>query len=479
MTTRLTTTGTELNVIIADLGSILFQHPIVDFDLELPEGVFSLEQIKESLEEGDLGSRVTAGEIVITDSSGNTLSPGNSELDAVRKTGNETIAGIKTFSERVEVSSLTYSVDIQGNNNALTNVEYVDNAVGALDTDLATLRVRNTAGLNPIPTTWTDFTWNTTDEQNDTSILEYTGTPADEIEIKEAGLYLLSWAISADDECDVRITNNGAVVAGSFHGTGDKTDSNQNLHGNEKTMAVTLAVGILVLQVQATTTAEFIIPDDAVFSVTRLKGSKGTKGDKGDTGTGSSIEIQNEGTPVPNGPFTAINFTGDINATDAGSNIANVDLVLPVPYGSIRVQTIGADTSINYNVTTGAIPVTFSGTPTTLGSGSTYFSNSNGTITCNFDGAIEVEYDLPHFSLGNRAHLKSLIQLNNVDFSAPAYSYIRDGNFHRRDTNSGSDTIAVNNGDTIRIAAERGEESTISDDITLIDSANIRIKRVI
>lgn len=169
----------------------------------------------------------------------------------------------------------------------IPNKKYVDDTLNdaLVPQDLPTVRVRQTVSLNPIPTTWTDFDWDTQDEENNTAVIEYTGTPADEIDIKEAGLYLISWGVSADDECDIRITNNGVVVPGSFHSTGDKTDSNQNLHGNSKTIAATLAVGTLVMQIQATTTAEFTITDSCTLSVTRLSGPIGPAGPAGADGT--------------------------------------------------------------------------------------------------------------------------------------------------------------------------------------------------
>jgi len=166
----------------------------------------------------------------------------------------------------------------------IPNKAYIDSQL-AVASELPTVAVRRTTSLNPIPTTWTDFDWDTQDvTSSNTSVIDYTGTPADEIQIGEAGLYLISWAISADDEVEVRLTNNGVVIPGSFHTTGDKTDSNQILTGNEKVIARNLNVGTLVLQVEAITTAEFTIADSATFSVVRLKGTKGENGDPGTQG---------------------------------------------------------------------------------------------------------------------------------------------------------------------------------------------------
>ncbi len=386
-------------------------------------------------------------------------------------------SGVLTVQDQTD-----YETKIIGLDDAIPNVKYVDDKL--IQGDLATVSVRRTTSLNPIPTTWTDFDWDTTDEQNNTAVLEYTGTPADEIEIKEAGLYWVEWAISADDECDVRLALGGVVVAGSFHSTGDKGDANQILTGNEKGRAYTLGTGLLTLQIQATTTAEFTIADSATLCVWRMTGPKGDTGAPGPQGppgtAGGTVIVQESG--VGSTSFDTINFDGaDFDVTPSGSTAtitANFPTV-PIPYGAIRVESTGADQSANYNVITPEIALVLTGTVTNFGAGATYFTNSSGSITCNFDGVVEVTYSVPHFgNPGTRLSLKSVIQLNGSNYGAVEYSYIRNGSNHRRDTNSGAETISVTNGDVIRIGMRRAEESTTGNPITIEPLTTIIVKRV-
>ena len=99
---RLTTTGTPATVTINDLGGITFVHPVVNEDLVSPDGFLDYESVLESLENGDLGASEIAGEIILTDANGNTISPGSDALTFVSLTQTETIQGTKTFnSDRI------------------------------------------------------------------------------------------------------------------------------------------------------------------------------------------------------------------------------------------------------------------------------------------------------------------------------------------------------------------------------------------
>lgn len=72
MTTQLflSLTGTAPTVSIADLGLITFTVPTVNFELLLPSGIFTKEEVAES---ADLQAEITAGTITITDPQGNSV----------------------------------------------------------------------------------------------------------------------------------------------------------------------------------------------------------------------------------------------------------------------------------------------------------------------------------------------------------------------------------------------------------------------
>ncbi len=54
--------------------------------------------------------------------------------------------------------------------------------------------------------------------------------------------------------------------------------------------------------------------------------------EKGVDGSGTSINISDSNVSVPNSPFSTINFTGDITATDAGSSIVDVNFEETIEY---------------------------------------------------------------------------------------------------------------------------------------------------
>lgn len=366
----------------------------------------------------------------------------------------------------------------------IPNKKYVDDKLVAAD--LSTVSVRRTGSLNPIPTGWTDFDWDTTDEQNNTAVIEYTGTPADEIDIKEAGLYWVEWAVSADDECDIRLTNNGTVVAGSFHSTGDKGDTNQILTGNEKGRAYTLSVGTLVMQIQATTTAEFTIADSATLCVWRMTGPKGDTGAQGPQGPagnpGGTINTNQGGSPFTGSPHDTINWSAtDFVLNDQGNGTYDVAVNFPsanVDFGEIKVVDNGAgDLATNYNINGAEVALVLTGTVTNTGQGSTYFTNASGSITCNFDGTIRVTYSVPHTSAAARAALKCIVQINGSNVGSPEYSYIRNNNGHDRDTNADSDSFSVSNGDVVRIGVRRMEGSSVGGAINLLTGCKIIVER--
>ena len=564
-----------------DLGDYTIVHPIGPIPLLEPIGEFLEEDIQFS---EDLLAQVTAGNISLTNEGGDNINDINDLQTGdpgiyVRNTGDEDVAGVKSFIDGLNVIGTTdYETTITDDDD-IPNKKYVDDLI--VSSDLSALRLRRTTSLNPIPTAWADFDWNQIDEQNNTSVLEYTGIPTDDIDIKDPGLYLISWAISADDEVDVRLVNNSTVVPGSFHTVGDKTDSNQNLHANAKTIAATLTTGNLTLQVQAVTTAEFTIAESATITVVRLTGAAGPPGVDGPEGlpgfgiyawatvaanatitTGLGLSVVSAGTGfynytfdnavlndayavftqavgqglndieaevfnktltgfsvrvntqddgggtgsntnsqhsvvvigpnngLPSGTFNTIDVPpltdpirsiefdqNDFTTTFVAPSTATIGAIDKSIFSIIRIESTGADQGTNYN-STNLQPLVLTGNVTQLGTALIDFTNVNGTTTCNFDGVVRVRYAVPHFTTGARESLKTTIQLNNNDYSAAAYGYIRDSQGHRRDCNVGEDIIPVLNGDTIRVGIVRAENSTAGGAVTLEVRTTIIIERI-
>ena len=95
-----TTTGTPSVVVIDGLGGLTLTDPVVDFPLVVPEGDHEYSDVIDSLESteaGSLGLAVSGGEVTLADNNGNPISPGGGQADFVKTTGDESIAGLKTF----------------------------------------------------------------------------------------------------------------------------------------------------------------------------------------------------------------------------------------------------------------------------------------------------------------------------------------------------------------------------------------------
>jgi YD repeat-containing protein len=83
------------------------------------------------------------------------------------------------------------------------------------------------------------------------------------------------------------------------------------------------------LQAQRRTGSDTIYLED--MSVTAI-GLSALKGDKGDTGSGSTITVQDEGSPVAGTPHNTLNFVGDgVTVTNAGGGVATVTIPINTP----------------------------------------------------------------------------------------------------------------------------------------------------
>lgn len=99
----LTTTGTQTNTTINDLGTIVFTHPLVDHPLIVPQGEFEAVDIANS---SDLIAAVTAGFITLEDVAGNPIT-NQTELEDSSTISNatETMAGIAEIATQTEVDA--------------------------------------------------------------------------------------------------------------------------------------------------------------------------------------------------------------------------------------------------------------------------------------------------------------------------------------------------------------------------------------
>lgn len=209
---------------------------------------------------------------------------------------------------------------------SLITKQYFDDNIGASG-DQAVVQARRTTGLSNIPTTWTDLDFDTTDIENDSTVVEHLApTTEDRIEIKEDGLYEIRYLLTCDDEIQGRIrVNDTTVIAGSEQQSGDPGDVNDIVAALTTTVYADLTAGdFLTVQIQAETTAEDL-QADALFQVKRAGATRGADGAPGPAGSGSTINVEDAGTLVPNSPFDTLNFLG-ATVTDAGGGTVDISL---------------------------------------------------------------------------------------------------------------------------------------------------------
>lgn len=215
------------------------------------------------------------------------------------------------------------------------------------ETALPAVQVRRSAGLSDIPTAWTDLSFDVTDIQTDSSIIEHESTD-DRIRIKEDGLYMLTYTMVCDDEVQTRIRiNDIAVVAGSTHQAGDPNDVNDVKANNTTTVFVQLVSNDFVtVQVQAATSAENL-DSGAIFTVTKMQGSKGDKGDPG----GATVTVQENDSTV-NAVSDTLNFEGNVAVVNEGGGKTTITITDSTPVFGAQFQQTSDETVSTTNSTT-------------------------------------------------------------------------------------------------------------------------------
>jgi hypothetical protein len=197
----------------------------------------------------------------------------------------------------------------------------------------------------PLPATYgTVITFDVTDVETDTDVLSHNSvTNTSRLTIGETGFYLVGYSLpgirfaasnqSTETRARSRVRKNGlTVIAGSEIMEGNYYSSSGGV--SEDTTLGTMFLAHLsagdYIEIQAYSeflkagtlgyTATAVLP--CIFTAIR---QYGPRGEVGPAGSGSSINLKDEGISVANTPHTAINFLGDnINVADGEAGVANV-----------------------------------------------------------------------------------------------------------------------------------------------------------
>jgi len=333
---EITTTGTQDPVPLADLGLDPIEHPTVSYDLIAEHG-FSLDEILVSANSGHLYDAISNGHLT-ANLNGETINSGNvdepleytehnhshTDLNAIGNNSHTAIdSHLSNSAKHREINdSSTSATELwssQKSNNALNDA--------LNDLDLACIQWRRTTQLNPVPVTPSvaDITWDTVDVISDSSVIE-NNVDNTHIDIKEDGLYQITYLLVADDEVTAKIIKNDSTdIPGSEQHFGEDTDTINAYFSMSVPILVNLSSGDdLKIQVWAQTGSEFLVAN-ALFQVIKLEG---LRGEKGDTGAGSNIIVQKDDATI--GTVTdTLNFegTGVSSAVDEGANKTTVTIV--------------------------------------------------------------------------------------------------------------------------------------------------------
>lgn len=190
-----------------------------------------------------------------------------------------------------------------------------------------------------------------------------------------------------------------------------------------------------------------------------------------------SFEVESDGTLTVG---TTAAYETLVTSDNHIPNKKYVDDSIPtIIYSNVRVQSVAADQTINYNINGTPIPLALTGTPVNRGTGGADFSyDGAGNFTCNFTGDVRVSFGVPYTSTGARASLQCTTLINATNSGASISSYIRSATGHNRAANSDSDIFSVTTGDIIAIGVRRTVGSTQGAAINILPRTRITIERL-
>lgn len=153
------------------------------------------------------------------------------------------------------------------------------------DSDLPALQVRDSSNF-AIPTIFTDITFDTTDIENDASVIEHDNSNTDNILIKETGLYKIAYQCSIDADAgeesismQVRV-NDTTVIPGSLRTISE--DDEINDIGN--IFFAELSAGDFITYQILASGAGNVLLSDSTYTVVRCRGTQGEIGPTGPAG---------------------------------------------------------------------------------------------------------------------------------------------------------------------------------------------------
>ena len=201
----------------------------------------------------------------------------------------------------------------------------IASAVTGVSVDLPVVQSRRTTTLSGA-TAWTDVTLDTTDIENNTTVIEHDNVNTDRLLIKDTGLYLIGYTaeISPDDypstlEGRVRV-NDSSIIAQSV----TLVEEDQEITNFNSVCTVELVAGdYITLQIRTSVVGDIVQAGAALFAI-RQRGSKGDTGATGAPG-GTTVDVEQDDSVVSSNIGT-INFEGNVTVIDEGGSKVTVQL---------------------------------------------------------------------------------------------------------------------------------------------------------
>jgi hypothetical protein len=316
------------------------------------------------------------------------------------------------------------------------------------ETPLPAVQTRLGSDFLLTPGSWVDIPFDIRDEETDAASLQNPAASPESFVVQDASapLQLMTWlpfeGAGFIESVGVRIVKNGSVVVPGTQVTTLAT------YENQRPLVVTVIVPASDLTVGDTFVVQMLENNGAVcvlsgatFAGVQLKGPRG---EKGDPGSGVSIDVEDDGTAK--GSFSTLNFGERLAVTDEGGGKALVDV------GPRRQLCLGKASSQTFS---GSAVCLFDAVlqNTSPGDFSVVVVGGGTEVVCNFDGLVEVTYDISLTrATGSRSNSESLLQRNGADVP-----FSRRYGYHRQTTN-GDDSmtcsalpLAVVNGDVLRV----------------------------
>ncbi len=307
------------------------------------------------------------------------------------------------------------------------------NSTNIISGSLPGCQIRRTTSY-VLTTSWTDITMDTTDVENNVEILEHDNTNTNRINIKEEGLYLVSYTCELDGGLfELRcLLDNTTIIPGS-----ERYEDNYagELHEISSNFLVEIGSGNHYISLQAIQTVTTTMNPNVNLTIVKLQGYKG---EQGIPGSGSNITIKDEGINIPNTPHTDLNFIGDlITVADGGSGIANITIHGHKPN---LFQSIKTTTQTSTGTYTDLVTWT---TPDFENSDYT-FNTTTGVLTFNTYGIYEISVHVFGSGSTNRTQLDIKVQ-EDVGSGYIDIIGCNDSQYTARNSTQNSGSAQINN----------------------------------